>query len=168
MLPSRKDNAMIDRRRRDKLAETLRHFAAGLLTNREYEKQVDHIFEGMGSAQKADLALWAVYGQAWFLYDDTLTHRLKGHHALGVEGRSEIAQWIMFLYTDQEYEWPISNFIDSLGCLFTIATLGLWRLIMGPRRARQLEAMGDWSVWPFRNAQSYQEARRKPRLLSRH
>lgn len=159
---------MIDRRRRDQLAETLRHFAAGLLTNREYEKRVDRIFDGMGPARKADLALWAVYGRAWFLYDNTLTHRLKGHRALGVEGRSEIARWVMFLYSGQEYEWPVSSFIDLSSCLLTIVTLGLWRIITEPKRARQLEAMGDWNIWPFLSAQSYQEARQKPRLLSHH
>jgi len=159
---------MIDRHRRDQLAETLRHFAAGLLTNREYGKRVDPLFEGKGQPWKDDLALRAVYEQAWFLYDDNLRHRLKGRHALGAEGRSEIARWIMFLYSDQEYEWPVTRFISISSCLLRIVTLGLCDLIAGPIYARRLEAMGDWSVWPFLDSRSYQEARQKPRLLARH
>ncbi len=74
----RKDTAIIDRRRRDNLAETLRHFTAGLLTNDEYEEQVERIFEDMGPARKEDLVLSAVYGRAWYFYDDLRTHRLTG------------------------------------------------------------------------------------------
>lgn len=163
-----KDKAVIDRRRRDRLAEALRHFAAGLLTNDEYEERVDRTFEGMGPSRKEDLALWAVYNRAWFLYDDLRTHRLTGQWALTAEGRSEIARWVMFLYTDQEYKWPITNFINPTGCLLNMVTLGLWGWIMGPRRAQQLEAMGDWNIWPFLSSQSYEASRRNPRLLCRH
>jgi len=49
---------MVDRRRRDQFAEILRHFAAGLLTNVEYEKRVDDIFEGMSRKQ-------AIRGFSW-------------------------------------------------------------------------------------------------------
>ncbi len=65
----------------------------------------------------------------------------------------------MFLYADQEYKWPITSFIDLPGCLVNMLTLGLWGLIMRPRRARQMEALGDWDVWPFLSAQSCEEAR---------
>lgn len=156
---------MIDRRRRDQFAEVLRHFAAGLLTNDEYEKQVDKIFEGMGPKIPEDLALWAVYDNVWFLYDDMRTHRLTGGHALKPEGKTEVARWIMFLYTDQEYKWPITRFLSFSSCLLRIITLGLWDLIMGARRARQLATLGDWDVWPFLAAQDCEEARRNPRLL---
>lgn len=157
---------MIDRRRRDQFAEVLRHFASGLLTNDEYEKRVESIFEGMGPKQHEDLALWAVYDNVWFLYDDMRTHRLIGGHALTPQGRTEVARWIMFLYTDQEYKWPFTRFLSFSSCLFRIATLGLWDLIMGARWARQLATLGDWDVWPFLTSQVYEEARQKPRLLN--
>lgn len=159
---------MIDRHRRDQLAETLRRFAATLLDNDEYEDRVERVFEGMGPARKEDLALWAVYERACYLYDDLSTHKLTGSHALNAARREEIARWIMFLYSDQEYGWPIYSFVHFWGPLLNDMTFGLWDHITGPGRARRLEAMGDWSVWPFLDSRSYQEARQKPRLLARH
>lgn len=156
---------MIDRQKRDRFAEVLRHFASGLLTNEEYEKRVDRIFEGMEPKQPRDLALWAIYDNVWFLYDDLRTHRLTGCNALTREGKTEFARWIMFLYTEQEYQWPITRFLSISSCLLRIVILGLWDLIMGAHQARQLAAMGDWDVWPFLTSQDYEESRRKPHLL---
>lgn len=156
---------MIDRRRRDQLAEVLRHFVAGRLTNDQYEGRVDRIFEGMGPARNEDQGIWAVYERTWFLYDDIRAHSLTGQWALTPEARGEVARWIVFLYTDREYEWSITEFISLPSCLLNVVTLGLWGWVMGPRRERQLKSMGDWGLWPFMHTQEYEDARRMPRLL---
>ena len=158
---------MVDRRRRDQFAEILRHFAAGLLTNVEYEKRVDDIFEGMSRKQLKDLALSAVWENVWFLYDDMSTHRLRDSHALPPEAKTEIARWIMFLYTDEEYQWPNVSFISLSSCLLSIVTLGLWDLIFRPYRERKFARHGNRDVWPFLTTQEFEESRRKPHLLHR-
>ena len=54
---------MIDRDRRNRLAECIRHLAAGVLTNLEFEDRAE--------SHSADSAIQAVFwGGPWLLYDD--------------------------------------------------------------------------------------------------
>ncbi len=93
---------MIDRETRDKYAELLRHFAAGQLTNDDYDDQTDKV------AFKDD-SVNEIYDQMWFTYCDLRTHKLTGKDKLTAEGRKVVARFIMFLYSDFSYEWPRSN-----------------------------------------------------------
>jgi hypothetical protein len=149
---------MIDRRRRDQFAELLRHFAAGRLTNDEFKERLDEILDDPHSVSEwDDRALWAVRERAWFLYDDTHTHRLM----LPREGRREVARWILFLYSDFEYEWLMKSFISLSSCLLNLLTLGWW----GRSQVRHFRAMGDWDVWPFIRRADFEEACRRPHLF---
>ena len=145
---------MVDRRRRDQYAELLRHFAAGLLSNVEYEDQADVVLGGT-----RDIGLCEISRKAWFLYDDVRIHRLRGRWALSPETRHEIARWVAFLYTDCEYEWPEE---PLLGCLWQFATLGIW----GKVHVQRLHRVGDFDVWPFFREADLDRARTRPRLLS--
>jgi hypothetical protein len=145
---------MIDRRRRDQFAELLRHFAAGRLTNDDYEDRVGLVMDEADD----DPALDVVYEQAWLLYDDLRTQ-------LGRAGRREVARWVLFLYSDQEYEWPRRLPHDRWYLLLNIATLGAWVFLGGNHRQRRLGAYGDWEVWPFIRRADFEAELKRPRLF---
>lgn len=153
---------MVDRVARDKFAELLRHFAAGNLTNDEYEDAAHGIFEG---ADRKDRALWAIFSRTWFFYDDTREHRLRDNHALTDEGQHAVARCILFLHSDLEYEWPIKSFISLSGCLLRLCTLGLAGLILNPMNERRMREMGSWDLWPFFREADFQSTNASPRLL---
>lgn len=158
---------MIDRHRRDRLAELLRQFVDGLMTNDDFEDRLDRILDDPRPVRKwEDKALWAIRSRAWFLYDDLRTHRMTGQWALSPEGHREIARWIVFLHSDCEYRWPVTNFISLSGCLFGMLTFGLGPRLYGAIMRRRVGAMGDWDVWPFICREDYERALQQPRLLT--
>lgn len=152
---------MIDRRRRNQMAGLLRHFAAGRLTNDEYEERFDEIDNGT----RADPALFAIHQQVWHLYSDLHTHRLSGKWALRCARRREVARWILFLYSDYEYEWPLTFPYDFWYLLLNLVTLGWWAQVGGNHWRRRLGAYSDWEVWPFSRRADFEEARRQTRLF---
>ena len=152
---------MIDRERRDKLAQILRWLGSGLISNDEFEDRRDSLFDGVHPWQHGDPAIAAISEQAWFLYHDLDEYKLKGAASLSGQDRREVARWIVFLHSDLEYEWPRESFLDS-SILLNIITLGFNRL----RRLRRLKQLGDWEVWPFIRRADSELARRTPRLLS--
>lgn len=160
---------MVDQARRRQYAQLLRHFAAGRLTNFAYEDRADDIMGTYRSDEgRADPALWAIYQQVWFMYDDLHTHRLAGRYALSRKTRREVARWILFLYTDDEYLWPEDSIQYGLGgCLLNIVTLGLWGWITRPRELQRLQTIGEVDAWPFLNHTGVRSACRTVRLFGR-
>jgi len=151
---------MVDRKRRDRYAELLRHFLAGRITNDDYERRADQIMASDSGTE--DRAIAEVYQRVWFLYCDIRTHRMSGKWALPPEGRREAARWIMFLYGPLEYEWP--PLITLSGCLANLVTLTLWGRIQ--RALHKREFQGDIDLWPFYRRADYEEALKHPRLLA--
>jgi hypothetical protein len=158
---------MVDRIRRDQLAQLLRQFVDGRTTNREYEDHANTIACDRKRRSNDDPAIMAVCTKAYFLYDDIRTHRMTGRWKLRPEHRTEVARWIVFLHSDFEYRWPVSNFVraGTLGCLVMIATLGLaglfWKGVLP-----QMKSEGDEEVWPFFTRSDYEQALMHPRLLA--
>ncbi|MCZ6834796.1 MAG: hypothetical protein O7G85_03385 [Planctomycetota bacterium] len=70
---------MIDWERRDQFAELLRHFAAGLITNDDFEIRLeDEILPDDYSPHKwPEPFLWTMYGMAWLLYSDLRNYKLR-------------------------------------------------------------------------------------------
>jgi hypothetical protein len=151
---------VVDRHRRDKLAELLRHFAAGLVTNDEFEDRIETIIDD--PPKMSDRALWAVRMMAWFYYDDLSTHKLTGRRALDREERAEFARWVLFLHSSQEYLWPEFCFVFPGGLLRNLITFGR----CGPRAWTQFKSAGDFDVWPFLRQEDMSAARLRPRLLA--
>jgi hypothetical protein len=142
---------MIDRHARDRYAQFLRHFAAGRVTNFDYEDQCDSLLS-------ADRAIDQVHAAMWYAYDDIRRHTMTGKWALTAKQRRLVAGWIMFLYSDLEYLWPIPGLG---GCLLNLLTLGLWRHFNPtPEDGR------DRTWWPFFREEDFDRERRRPRLLA--
>lgn len=81
---------MIDRSARNRLAEGIRHLAAGAISNIKFEER--------SLSSSNDPAVHAVFiGGPWFLYHDLVRYRLRGAHRLSPAVRREAARWILFL-----------------------------------------------------------------------
>lgn len=120
---------------RRKYARLLRSLVTGRITNFEYEDRVNKTVDFQN-----DRAIWAVYRYAWYLYDDLHTCRLTGPNALTKEARREVAKWLLFLYTDLEYQWP--SFKQRFSSL-------LFKLSAGKVGANLNNQSGDAELWPF-------------------
>jgi hypothetical protein len=148
---------MIDRPARNRLAEGIRHLAAGLVDNVEFEVRVPW--------HSSDPGVRAVFlGGPWFLYHDVVRYRLRGTHRLSPALRREAARWVLFLKTDLPYEWPVAH----RGSLASVAWMFLNLVTMGffARDAqRQFAQRGDLAIWPFIRRSDYQAALAKPPYL---
>lgn len=177
---------MVDREGRDKYAEQLRHFAAGVLSVDDYEKRTDPLALGSN-----DAALCAVWRNVWCLYDDFRTERLRGEWAISAETRKWIAYSILFLNSDVEYCWPpfrqkikyrfagaavatVDFFLAPLG-FFVVDVFHLqnrWEHSMQPFHERQwkkrqqfMAQVGDPEFWPFLRREEYEAALKRPKFL---
>nr|CEN54972.1 putative integron gene cassette protein [uncultured bacterium] len=148
---------VMDRKARDKAAELLRQFASGRITNFELENcwptSIDPAIRGLEST-------------IWCFYDDFKEHTLQGPFALAPEMRRVVARWIVFLHTNEPYKWPNIAYpgVRPLRRSWITRRLNLINLIT--RREQRFLKAGAFEVWPFISAQSFENARRRPRLLS--
>lgn len=141
----------VDSQSRRRYAEVLRHFAAGHLTNREYEDASNPL------RSSGDRGIAEVYFAVWFTYDDLKTHRLAGAHRLTDESRRKIARSIVFLHSDLPMEWPRVRLL--LG-LLNLLSFGLFR-----RWFPLAPSGGDTTAWPFFREGDLRAAAARPRLL---
>lgn len=148
---------MINRLSRDHLAEALRHYVAGRITNYELD-EVDVDWRDRGAGMVQD--------RAWCLYDDVPQHRATGRHHLSKPARDEIARWILFLHSDLEYIWPEFTFKQVVNWPMNLITFGWWERCK-QRRFEEFATAGDFSVWPFVSRTDYERALARPRYLAR-
>lgn len=144
---------MIDRAARDNLAERLRHFASGTMTN--------YAFEKAGGRTKDEVIGEIEFRLAWPQYDDMHEHKLSGSHAITRGARLDFARAILFLKSDLPYEWKrhtgIRGFLNSI-----------FRLFPPARRALLEVGVGDLRVWPFFRYSDYREALQRQPYLHGH
>ena len=152
-----KRDMVVDREARNRLAEGIRHLAAGVITNWE--------FEDRSISYSTDPAIRAVYSSgAWFLYHDIMRYRLRGRYRLSPAVRREAARWVLFLKTDLPYEWPLvrPNLLAMVAWLVgNLLTLGLIARVA----QRRFEQQGEFRVWPFIRRSDYEAAVAAPPFL---
>ena len=151
---------MIDRKARDANALALRRLASGRISNWEYEELVE--------PSNYDRANWYVhYHGAWPLYSD-------GHSPefvkLNEKDRKTVVRCILFLHSDNKYEWSHEEHRAPAYALLHIIlhflSLGLLRdpkLNFGTKEFRE---QGDFEVWPFISRESYNIALTHPRYFT--
>ena len=147
---------MIDRDARNNMAVLVRRLVACRITNDDFEEEVP---------RSDDPAIHAVHGMAWRLYSDLETHFLNGRHSIPKDGRREIARWILFLYSNEEYAWPDYSFFQANDWLMNLLTFGWWER-RKESQLNQFKAAGDFNVWPFINRASFDSAVNNPTLLT--
>ena len=148
---------MVDRKARDEFAELLRHFIAGRITNEEFEHQVP--------IPSKDLAIFEIWWlAAWPLYDDFDEHTLTEEYRASDDERREIVKCILFLKTDQEYQWPRHSTLKQLlGDLRYLVTFG--RVPVYSSYELLDAAAGDLEAWPFIHLKDLETARKRPPYL---
>ncbi|MDB5157251.1 MAG: hypothetical protein JWR50_1958 [Mucilaginibacter sp.] len=166
---------MIDQERRKKLALHLRHLSVGVITNDDFESNVmDDVTNGWSpeqyyrakEAKSDDPIITPMLELCWGLYSDTKNYRLKGRDQLSDETLKVIARCILFLHSDEEYEWP---YFDSTHPIFkfslkdfvkAILTLGQHYRDKKFEREQSyidFQKTGDYDYWPFLKKADYLE-----------
>jgi len=146
---------MVDRIARDKLGEQLRHLAAGLISNDDFETEVL-------AAETDDGGYWAVVEQAWFLYSDLYQHRLSGSRALSNNDRRIVSRLILFLHSESEYEWTKHPCTGIVRIILGLVSFGWIPKVFDNKWKTQ----GDYDVYPFFRKSDFEVARANPRLLA--
>ncbi|MCX6546119.1 MAG: hypothetical protein NTV05_17125 [Acidobacteria bacterium] len=147
---------MIHRASRDRLAERLRHYVSGRITNDDLD-EVEVDWRDRGAV--------AVKQMAWQLYDDTKNHFVEGRLPRGSVGRRTVSRWIAFLYSNEEYFWPEYSFIRIVNWPLNLVTFGWWERMKRRKWEEFLEA-GDFEAWPFCRKDVLRVIVREPRLLA--
>jgi len=148
---------MIHRESRNKLAEALRHYVSGQVTNDDLDEiEVDW----------RDRGVVAVKEMAWGLYSDLDNHNATSDYYIDKEGRKIISRWISFLYSDQEYIWPEYSFMQIVNWPMNIITFGWWEKMKKKKWEQFLDA-GDFEVWPFCSKEELRKVAQNPKLLAR-
>ena len=137
---------MIDRISRDKLAETLRQYVSGRITN----DTLDDL-----NINNEDFGVKAIKDASWFLYDDMYEHKAVGRNQIKKENRHEVSKWIVFLQSDEEYLWPRPSIFKRL---ISVLTLGLY--------TSNTSNDGDKEAWPFFKNENLKSALAKPKLFA--
>ncbi|MCH2231182.1 MAG: hypothetical protein MK105_12640 [Crocinitomicaceae bacterium] len=176
-------HAMVDVKKRNRLAELLRHLSTGQISNDEFEdKLTDEITEGYLPEQfyrakginEMDPVLRPIVETAWGLYDDTRNHKLTESDELTGYAKKEIARFILFLKSDQEYTWDYIDLMNPImrfsfkDMLKSIATLGQHyrnlKLSRDEEFAR-IKETGDFAFWPFKTKEDFEnELKNQPYL----
>jgi hypothetical protein len=124
---------MVDRAARRRLAELLRHVATGRISKDEFCCAAEELL-----IDSADSGLAAVYEAAASLHEDLSLFcnvRFQGRYRLSSTERRRLAIAILFLHSDVEYGWPVTEwppFAAVADCLLAYAcgTLGLGGVLL--------------------------------------
>jgi hypothetical protein len=148
---------VIDRKARNGAAELIRQFASGRITNFELERRWPN---------SKDPAILGLESTIWCFYDDFKEHTLQGPFALAPEMKRVIARWIVFLHTNEAYQWPNITYpgVRPLHRSWITRRLGLVKLLS--KKEQSFIKAGSFEVWPFISTQSFENARKRPKLLS--
>ncbi len=143
---------MIDREGRDKAAQQVRCFAVG--------RGLDADF-GELEPLSSDPVVHAIWESLWRLHSELVVLTGRDVWVLPLGLKRKIANWLMFLYSDEEYRWP------------PIAEAGLrpfdygWlpTLLGLQRKQDKFLAAGLYRVWPFFNYLSFEQNKQRLSLL---
>jgi len=143
---------MIDRPKRDKLAEALRYLLSGRIDNIAF----DDLDCPGGITDSEDRAIFEVFYSVWPWYDDFRSHPLE----LTDGQRLDFKRCILFLHSDFEFEWPrkslgIVDYLRRVADDITGRRFGWW----------PIRSVGDMAAWPFFRRENYERALKSPRLL---
>ena len=147
---------MIDRFKRDRLAEALRHLLSGRIHNLAF----DDLDCPGAITDSNDRALFEVFYSVWTCYDDFHSHPLQ----LTDGQKLDFKRCILFLHSDAEFEWPRKKRSGLIDYLWRVADWITghrfsWRPVKPP------PPPGDVAVWPFFRREDYDRALQSPRLL---
>ncbi len=157
-----------DRPDRIKLAEAMRQFASGTITNRELEKRAVRI--GFETDTIFEMTKFT-----WLYYDEFSKYRLRGRFKLDKTNRQLFARCILFLRSNHEYDLPsftqadpsrLKILILNLKCRLTSDLSAKARLDKLNSDKNKIELAIHDRFWPFSTRQDYNEALKHPVYLA--
>lgn len=158
---------MVDLEARKLLAQLLRNLASGRITEKQFDLSVESLPAGGQDFALAEIASRSL--------------------SLQQMPRREVARWILFLQSGQEYEWPLNEqdtntypmlanvvLMIIMGAALGSFKAGFWATIMlslpliGYRAWQDYskQMAGATSVWPFYRLEDAERAAQHPRLLN--
>tara|TARA_R110002072_G_scaffold65908_1_gene162880 strand:+ start:3187 stop:3696 length:510 start_codon:yes stop_codon:yes gene_type:complete len=146
------------------LAEAVRQFASGTISNDDLENRTTTL-------SASDSAIDAIDDLTWFYYDDFYEHKLRGRHRLSKVQRQMFARCVLFLRSDLEYEYPRnarSCWVNPRSECSWIRSLfrSLFRLTLDAATPSERPELIDDRIWPFKSRSDYNEALRHPVYLT--
>jgi hypothetical protein len=186
-------NQAIDQEARKHLAGLVRRFAAGAITNEQFENAqpcskgtpeqvlrqaqderpvvdfargelVEPQVKSPCSELPKEPALQDIINYGlWPLYDDFVQHKLIGRWALTPEGKTWVARIVLFLHSGLPYRYPQLTGFAQV----PVILLSLFTLgWFGRFWRRRKWRGGDQSVWPFYSRSEYEAALKNPVFLN--
>lgn len=132
----------MNRKDRNLLAQNLRHYLSGQISNFEFMDNTSRLHKSN------DKAVVEVDREFWFAYDDLREHKNIGKDKLSKENENHIIRFILFLKSDNEYEWKDPKFPNPINWFLNLISFGLY-----PKNKNieinEIKEAGDKEVWPF-------------------
>ncbi|MFD2890447.1 hypothetical protein ACFS5J_00250 [Flavobacterium chuncheonense] len=162
----------------------MRHLSIGLITNDEFEDYItDDVTFGWlpeqyyraKEAKLDDAIIRPMLELSWCLYSDLKEHKLKDQYKLDEKQLKDIARFILFLHSDNEYEWsyidPTNPFIrfSFKDIILSVITFGQHYKDKRNEREKEfaeMQKMGDFDYWPFISKERYEEQLKSQPFLS--
>lgn len=147
---------MIDRSARNRLAQCIRHYLIGRISNFQFDDQMFDI-------KSEDFAISDIRDALWMAYDDFCEHRNSGPYAISEQGRPIVLRCILFLKSDFEYAWPRAPL------WYRLTRPLLWLVSLGaiPRSLDKRYRLTDSEdVWPFQTVMEIEQAIGSPKYLA--
>ena len=130
------------RKDRNLLAENLRYYIMGTITNFEFINRMKPIY------RTKDKGVRIIESEFWFCYDDLKEHRNIGKYKLSEETEKHIKRSILFLKSNNEYEWKDPKFPNPINWILNLISLRVYPKNSKEKEVENIE-LGDESVWPF-------------------
>ena len=132
----------MNRNDRNLLAENLRHYLSGTITNFEFMDRIDPIYS------TKDKGARAIEQEFWFCYDEFTEHKNSGKYKLSEETENHIKRFILFLKSDNEYEWKDPKFPNPINWVLNLLKFKIYSKKTREKETEKIE-VGDQRVWPF-------------------
>ena len=149
----------MNRNHRNILAENLRHYLSGTITNFEFMDRIEPIY------RTDDKGVRVVESEFWFCYDDLRKHKNIGKHKLTVEAENHIKRFILFLKSDNEYEWKDPKISNPIKWILNLITIKRYPKKLEKNELKNEEA-GDDQVWPFFRQTEFEKEINEPKYLN--
>lgn len=150
----------MNRNHRNILAENLRHYLSGTITNFEFMDRIEPI------CRTDDKGVRAIESELWFCYDDLREHKNVGKHKLTDETEKHIKRFMLFLKSDNEYEWKDPKFSNPIKWILSLITFGIYSKKSQEEKLENTE-VGDERVWPFFRQTEFEKEIEEPKYLNK-
>ncbi|WP_196890170.1 hypothetical protein [Aureivirga sp. CE67] len=149
----------MNRKDRNLLAENLRHYVSGQITNFEF---IDNT--GLLDSSE-DESVREFCKDFWNAYSDLKEHLNVGKHKITSENEIVVKRFILFLKSELEYEWKSEqrNFIKEI---YNLLTLNF--PVNKTKNAIEKNKLGEKEFWPFFKEEDYKNEILNPKYLSKN